>query len=1232
MRALDVCATIAIVLFSVTVGTAARANRCNIPTVTEEGEVIECPSHLDYGSPYIVQRPEESCCGTTYTDGGTCDSGTTYKRWTRPRVASRVGAAITLGSPEAYSLDTGIYIPPTTSSCLGLSVVGGDILGSSVQAYAEDVAAIAASESVAAPLFFRGTRFDDIVAPQLVTNDVATGISFSTSDEWILHTDRDWSDFLAFHTTACPGGGSCCYSHCRAPGTSYTAANCAYDYPIGAHANDEDGGCDDSDDVDPEFAWTLATQMYSRVPDSEEHVVYSVFYRGGSAQKMFNPVALIADLTNPDYQEWAVEYAYQTMVRDGGVFTGLELILKDHFYRSSGGSSTVKHWIDMGDGLGGYLDGTGNPLDTLTEAVAADDFFSGPPEIPDGVNNCDSADATWSPISGASTIAGCRFTWPYYIYGMVGIAREMYNHVPRIPYLVKAGSYQYRGCLTSFTPTEAAGYDDGLNASTGCADNFDDPTTTTASCTGVGTPHPACTGVGTCDLNCNEAAMFREIYQRAGYVLIDVQGNKDNPVVDGPPVPVDGGIGFGSGNGNGITLAELTTMIEAGDPAPIWVEWYDSNEPLSVPPVLCSDPAEPEQPGTPVTPSAISVEIVQHCSAKSGTSIASPAFCNFTANVTHTNPLIDVYHGLKYAWDFGDSGSSGTGNWTYGSGRSRNVEDYPVAAHVFECSAGPCVFGVSLTVTDYAGDSATDTVQVTVVTEDAAWAPADTVCFGATATGCPTGATFTATSDFDAGFQTAAGTRTLYECGQTFVASSSPNVASAAANGSLVGGYGSCAGNPPIVTWAPNSSLFDDGDLDGWRFRDIEFRATATPDADSVPSILTNLTGYPQVSDFLALRVNATGVSGCPGFSRPYSADIADGYNDRVGFVDVYCEAADTPNPGGWPGSLHSYRYGAWLGYRFRNVSSAPANAAGMRMMGQDSFIAAHGSYEIATTGGGQAGPWSWRSCSGLNTGAGGCDRTDRKVVLADYEVWDDGMTAAGTIQLTNSHDLTDAATGGTQKEDYLLDGLLIHYGSTATRTALAAIRIDGLDGLTISNSVIDFRRSSGAPSSGTDNAILQSNICNGGATDCDADNDFWLHGNTVIENGTGTHSVTVISGSPTGSAYAVSNLAYEDGQSDGITLCSGTWDVCATGGGNVALNQSAACPFAGATGSCDLSAASESWNAFEADIRAAGGGRSSVDNDGYDYTGGGIDGWAFRDWSSTARTHPDDSVGAFED
>lgn len=624
--------------------------------------------------------------------------------------------------------------------------------------------------------------------------------------------------------------------------------------------------------------------------------------------------------------------------------------------------------------------------------------------------------------------------------------------------------------------------------------------------------------------------------------------------------------------------------------------------------------------------SPISVTIVPHCSVKTGSTIASPAFCNFTATVTHTDPQIDVFHHLRYLWDFGDSGSSGTGNWTYGSGRSRNAEHYPIAAHVFE---GAGTRTVTLVVADYAGNTGSDSDTVTVVAEDTAWAAADTLCFGATSTGCPAGATFAVSSDFDAGFQTSAGKRTLYECGQTFAASASPNVSTAASDGSLVGGYGSCSGTPAIVTWAPDSSLFDDGDLDGWRFRDIEFRATAAPNNDSVPAILTNLTGYPQVSDFLALRVTADGVSGCPGFSRPYTADIADGYNDRIGLVDVYCRAADTPNPGGWPGSLHSYRYGAMLGYRFRNETAAPANAAGMRMMGQDSSLFAHNSFECATTGGGQACEWSWRSCSGLNTGAGGCDRPDQNVVIADSRIYDDGTGASRTLHAANSHDLVDAGgTGGTPKRDWIIDSVRISYGSTATRASLGAIAIDGIDGMTISNNVIDFRRSSGAPTSGTDQAIRQGSVA---AADFDDDNDFWIYNNTVIENGTSSHAVTVVSGSPTGAAYAVSNLAYEDGQSDGITLCSGSWDVCSTGGGNVALNQSAACPFTGATGSCDLSTPGLTWSPAEADIRASGGGRSSVDADGYDYTGGDVDGWSHRDWQASTRTEPN-SVGAFKD
>ncbi len=94
-----------------------------------------------------------------------------------------------------------------------------------------------------------------------------------------------------------------------------------------------------------------------------------------------------------------------------------------------------------------------------------------------------------------------------------------------------------------------------------------------------------------------------------------------------------------------------------------------------------------------------------------------------------TDPYID----LDYAWDFDDPDA---GTWTH-SGRDKNVAYGPDAFHVYET---PGTYTVTLTVTDGAGATNTDTENVIVDDPAVTFADALTYCFantGGTFQGCP---------------------------------------------------------------------------------------------------------------------------------------------------------------------------------------------------------------------------------------------------------------------------------------------------------------------------------------------------------------------------------------------------------------------------------------------------------------------------------------------------------------
>lgn len=583
-----------------------------------------CPPNHDYGTPWFINQPINSCCNTLGSCAGSTTPGTALMRYMPETLISREDAVIVVGEAEWTSLATTNNIPhQTTNSCMTLAVDDGgsastDKSGANAAAYMRNLITMAQARGLRRPLGFRQHRFEFLI-PQML--DTPSAIVAAPTGGWrpfILRTPRSFQTFIDWHTgvgidNACPSGGysPCWYSHCRTSGATNTSAAFYRNTggvvsPVGA---DTDDGCDDLDDPAGEYAWTLYTQLYGKNGGGDTNVhneaVYDVFYRGAAAAR--TPIGVMADLTNDNFIDWAVRYLYETLEDDGGIctgpndwdctWTGVEVADKKQVYTSSG-ESDRQYWFDLGDSLEGSAgSNTGNPM-TLTEAyntpysndTSLAGAFSGPPRIREGYGTCDSGDATYD----ATGVPGCLFTWPYYAYGMLKLSRALHDHSPRI-YAKFTAQPLYWACAAGTVLNAGNNY-----TSVNCSDIWDDSSTQPGDCTAAGTPHPACTGVDTCDRDCNEASMMREMQLNFGYLPVDLQGDDPNATVVSPPPSPSGGIGAGSGSG--LTLDQMIALINATDRPPVWIKPIDTSNAAGVygtPPKACRDPNE-NNPGTPL--------------------------------------------------------------------------------------------------------------------------------------------------------------------------------------------------------------------------------------------------------------------------------------------------------------------------------------------------------------------------------------------------------------------------------------------------------------------------------------------------------------------------------------------------------------------------------------------------------------------------------------------------------
>ena len=147
------------------------------------------------------------------------------------------------------------------------------------------------------------------------------------------------------------------------------------------------------------------------------------------------------------------------------------------------------------------------------------------------------------------------------------------------------------------------------------------------------------------------------------------------------------------------------------------------------------------------------------------TSGVAPLAISFDATATTSLTTERPFHDLHYRWDYGDPSS---GEWAT-SRKSKNQDTGAVGGHVYET---PGIYTATLTVTDNAGATTQQTVQITVEDPDVVFSGANTICIstGTDFTGAPAGAQqITTTSWSEIANALGTGKRVLLKRGDTWI-------------------------------------------------------------------------------------------------------------------------------------------------------------------------------------------------------------------------------------------------------------------------------------------------------------------------------------------------------------------------------------------------------------------------------------------------------------------------------
>jgi hypothetical protein len=297
------------------------------------------------------------------------------------------------------------------------------------------------------------------------------------------------------------------------------------------------------------------------------------------------------------------------------------------------------------------------------------------------------------------------------------------------------------------------------------------------------------------------------------------------------------------------------------------------------------------------------------------------------------------FQDVTYTWNFGDSGSSGTGTWAYGSNpnkNSKNTATGGVGAHLYTVPDGSGDTPYTATVTATDGKN-TASCQLGVTAYDASGANGfsgtATTCVysdGALGTGCPAGATALSTSSFVTALGSANfgnGKRVLFKCGDTFTGDN----ATLAATKWSVGAYGGCqgtqTGRPIFNDTGTNYQVAIGANSGDGRISDINFEGNGTgAGAVEMPAGPTQAIPY-QITLFnLTSSGNAAGYYWAQGAQWGLIGNAQMNSRDNIAvFIN-----SNANNPTQWNGVYPNLNYQAAIGNFVNGVGAAGGSSAGI--------------------------------------------------------------------------------------------------------------------------------------------------------------------------------------------------------------------------------------------------------------------------------------------------------------
>lgn len=649
------------------------------------------------------------------------------------------------------------------------------------------------------------------------------------------------------------------------------------------------------------------------------------------------------------------------------------------------------------------------------------------------------------------------------------------------------------------------------------------------------------------------------------------------------------------------------------------------------------------QPYVATSPDVLVADLRLACGAKTGSTYAAPVGCAANASGTvHTDPDVKIGD-LRFLIDWDDSDLT---TYTYGPAIPKQFATEPYASHIYTAAG---TYDVTLTVTDAAGNTDTDTVQIVVTAQDTAYADADTRCVCASGldvppctdngvegfAGCPldndgdgnctdpgelSSQCVSSASVHNANaFWNSAGKRTLFRRGDTFnLGSLTPTDASS--NGSMIGEYGS--GAKPIFKLTSDASTLPAAN--GWKSVGIHYDGTdLAPDNDEFPQVWGRYsTGSSGLTDLLLYDNVMEGVGyGVEVVTRYYDPAV----NERIFITGNDFTIEDAPLLGGYYLILFS---GKDSGIWDNTFTLSYANGYnGVRTEGLDGVSFAHNLFLGLTTANMSI---QSRHCSG--EAGDGCTTREEDGFSFFGNVIDDRTNEGGwPLRWLNSHDgdASQAQPLTARKLNQLIRSNL--YLASGTKANLSAVLVlDGVEGAWVENNVADLR---GIPNFTSGTRFVQWDNKSKGTHGPSR-----IANNTIItsEGSAGPRTYYFADASAvtlTGINYVFSNLWWEEFTVPSMpTPTAGAWTLVSD---NVYAEQAAQSPFYGTADNGVLSAFSTGWDLtrlLEARIRSTAlGGQPLVVNEAYPPSLG-PEGATLRDFRGFVRADSTPTVGAFED